>query len=269
MSDKFGKAIENIINHVYHISQLIMKDLVYSAILFITSFLYLIYLGGGGIVSIVLTGGFIVYLIYLTYQFSSTFMKKTTTNTINAIEKRTGDAKKAIERKTNNAKDAIDKALNINRKEVYNIPGNSYTYDDARLVCQALNADLATYDQVESAYNKGGEWCNYGWSEGQMALFPIQKKTHSKMQTIKGHENDCGRPGVNGGYFDDKELQFGVNCYGIKPKMNKSSQKIIEATTFFPQSEQDLQMKMKVDQLKMNIKDIIISPFNQDKWKQI
>ena len=258
MHESLGKVVESVMNHVYHLGQLVMNDLFYSAAIFTIAFLYLIYLGGGGIVSIVLSCMFIVYLMYLTFQFMKKFVLKTTAKTV-----------KAIQKETTQARNAIDKVLDIDRREVFNIPENIYSYDDARLVCKALNADLATYDQVESSYNKGGEWCSYGWSEGQMALFPIQKKTHQQMQNIKGHENDCGRPGINGGYFDDKELQFGVNCYGIKPKMNKASQKIIQATTFFPQSEDDLQMKMKVDELKSNINNIIIAPFNQDKWKQI
>ena len=61
-------------------------------------------------------------------------------------------------------------------KEVYNIPDNRYTYTDAKAICQAYGADLASYNQVEQAYNKGAEWCNYGWSDDQMALFPTQKK---------------------------------------------------------------------------------------------
>jgi hypothetical protein len=31
-----------------------------------------------------------------------------------------------------------------------------------------------------------------------MALFPTQKETWDKLQKIKGHEHDCGRPGING-----------------------------------------------------------------------
>ena len=34
----------------------------------------------------------------------------------------------------------------------------------------------------------------------------------------KGHENDCGRPGINGGYIDNHNVKFGINCYGHKPR---------------------------------------------------
>jgi hypothetical protein len=63
--------------------------------------------------------------------------------------------------------------------EVFNIRNNIYTYDEAKTVCSIYGAKLATYDQVEKAYDLGGEWCNYGWSDGQMALFPTQKSTWS------------------------------------------------------------------------------------------
>ena len=29
-----------------------------------------------------------------------------------------------------------------------------------------------------------------------------------------GHENDCGRPGVNGGYIANTNAKYGVNCFG-------------------------------------------------------
>ena len=44
---------------------------------------------------------------------------------------------------------------------------NKYTFTEADGLCKAFGARLANYDEVESAYNKGGEWCSYGWSEGQ------------------------------------------------------------------------------------------------------
>ena len=49
-------------------------------------------------------------------------------------------------------------------------------------------------------------------------LFPTQKKLYDKLQKIPGHENDCGRQGVNGGYIKNPHVKFGVNCYGKKPK---------------------------------------------------
>merc|ERR1711991_738171 len=83
--------------------------------------------------------------------------------------------------------------------EVFNVSKNNYTYDEAKAICKAYGAKLATYNQIEDAYKSGAEWCNYGWSADQMAFYPTQKSTWKKLQKIKGHEHDCGRPGINGG----------------------------------------------------------------------
>ena len=39
---------------------------------------------------------------------------------------------------------------------------NYYDYENAKALCKAYGAELATYDQIEKAYNSGAEWCNYG-----------------------------------------------------------------------------------------------------------
>ena len=99
-------------------------------------------------------------------------------------------------------------------KQAYHIPGNNYTYEDAKAICKAYGNRLADYKEVDKALDDGADWCSYGWSQNQMALFPTQQKKWYKLQKIKGHENDCGRPGINGGYIDNPNVRFGVNCYG-------------------------------------------------------
>jgi hypothetical protein len=87
--------------------------------------------------------------------------------------------------------------------EVFNISSNRYTYNDAEPLCKALGAELATYDQVKDAWTKGADWCNYGWVKGQMAVYPTSEETYQKTQggSEEGRQA-CGRPGINGGYFD-------------------------------------------------------------------
>jgi hypothetical protein len=151
-------------------------------------------------------------------------------------------------------------------KEVYNIPDNRYTYTDAKAICQAYGADLASYNQVEQAYNKGADWCNYGWSDDQMALFPTQKKTWDRLQTIEGHENDCGRPGINGGHISNPNVRFGVNCYGYKPFITPAEQNVMQNTPIHPVSMKDIKLQEKVDYWKKRIPEILISPFNKNSW---
>ena len=155
------------------------------------------------------------------------------------------------------------------RKQVFNIPGNYYNYENAKALCQAYGSNLANYQQIESAYKKGGEWCNYGWSDGQMALFPTQQKTFNNLQTIKGHEHDCGRPGINGGYIANPQVKFGVNCYGYKPKITDEEEEIMNTTPAYPETTQDIAFQKRVNFWKNNINNILVSPFNQNRWGEL
>ncbi len=155
------------------------------------------------------------------------------------------------------------------RKQVFNIPGNYYTYDNAKALCSAYGAKLATYDQIEKAYNSGAEWCNYGWSANQLALFPTQQKTYDGLQKIKGHENDCGRPGINGGYIANPNVKFGVNCYGNKPKITSEEEELMKIASPYPETQQDIEFQQKVDRMKNNLDNILVSPFNYNMWSEL
>lgn len=152
------------------------------------------------------------------------------------------------------------------KKQVFNIPGNYYGYEDAKALCQAYGADLATYDQIENAYNNGAEWCNYGWSANQMALFPTQKQTYNNLQNIKGHENDCGRPGINGGYIANPRVKFGVNCYGNKPKITEEEEQLMQTSTPYPETAKDIAFQKRVDYWRGKVDEILVSPFNYNSW---
>ena len=153
--------------------------------------------------------------------------------------------------------------------EVFNIPENEYTYEDAKALCKAYDAELATYEQLEEAYEKGASWCNYGWSANQMAFFPTNKKVWEKLQTIKGHEHDCGREGINGGYIANPQVRYGVNCYGNKPKISGEESKLMKQQSLFPKSVEDYEIEQQADYYKKNIDNILVSPFNSTTWSKI
>jgi hypothetical protein len=159
--------------------------------------------------------------------------------------------------------DSSKNAIDLHQKEVFYISGNNYTYDDAPAVCAAYGADLASYDQLMEAYSSGAEWCGYGWSKGGMALFPTQDSTWSLLQgeadTTK--RTGCGRPGVNGGYFDPA-TKFGVNCYGIKPG-NKGTKFPLP----IPGSDPN-EFNKSVDKFKSMINKMVVSPFNRVGWSE-
>jgi Extracellular link domain len=155
------------------------------------------------------------------------------------------------------------------KKQVFNIPGNYYNYENAKALCTAYGAQLANYEQIEDAYKGGAEWCNYGWSADQMALFPTQQKTWNNLQSIQGHENDCGRPGINGGYIANPNVQFGVNCYGYKPKITPEEKDLMQNSTPYPEIAQDKVFQSRVNFWKENLDDILVSPFNSKTWGQL
>lgn len=152
-------------------------------------------------------------------------------------------------------------------EEVFNVSNNIYTYEDAPAVCKAFDATLATPKQVQQAFNNGADWCNYGWTQGQLALYPTQKATYDKLQKIEGHEHDCGIVGINGGYFQNPDLQFGVNCYGKKPEPSVKEKDMIG---YFPDyvSEKERRLEERVAQIKQNIGELNITPFNSTDWDE-
>ena len=153
------------------------------------------------------------------------------------------------------------KPLNMEMSEVFYIGGNDYIYDEAAAVCAAYDSRLATYDEIATAFAAGAEWCGYGWTQGGMALFPTQESTWADMQLDVASRTKCGRPGINGGYFDPA-TKFGVNCYGVKPKDH--------GTKFplpIPGTDTNEFNKM-VNKFKSMLKHMPVNPFNRVGWSE-
>ena len=152
----------------------------------------------------------------------------------------------------------------IEKREVFYVSGNSYTYDEAPALCAAYEADLASYDQVMEAFSGGAEWCGYGWTQGGMALYPTQQATWEALQqeTDQSKRTGCGRPGVNGGYFDPA-TKFGVNCYGVKP-----GNKDVKLPLPLPGTDTAAFNNM-VNKFRSMIGKITLSPFNRDAWSEM
>ena len=146
---------------------------------------------------------------------------------------------------------------NNSNKEVFHIANNLYSYQEARDVCEKYDATMANYEQIERAYNNGANWCSYGWSKDQLALFPTQQELYNELKKIPGHQHDCGRPGINGGYIKNKNVRFGVNCYGIKPKKNEKDEIYMQSIKSLPISSQDKKEENN-----------IVAPFNKNEWSK-
>lgn len=152
------------------------------------------------------------------------------------------------------------------RKEVFNVSRNIYTYNDAAAVCAAMGSELASYEQVQAAYEKGADWCNYGWVKGQMAVFPTSKDTYEKLQ--KGapeYRNACGRPGINGGYFDNPELRFGVTCVGARPPQSATDE-LLESQVALPPTTDEIEFNKKVQKFREQLGTMTVLPFSRAQW---
>ena len=145
-----------------------------------------------------------------------------------------------------------------------NIDDILVVYDDADLVCNSLGAKLATHEQVVDAYKTGAEWCNYGWTKGQNALFPIQKDTWERIQSGPADtRDDCGQNyGVNGGFFENTNLRFGVNCYGKKPEGDIDSNYRISEYETRRAREREGRLK------ELQEKQLSLLPFNEGQWSE-
>jgi hypothetical protein len=144
--------------------------------------------------------------------------------------------------------------------EVFHIDDSQFTYADAPAVCAAYDAELATLEQVIDAYNHGAEWCGYGWSAGGFALYPTQRGTWQALQaepdTVK--RTACGRPGVNGGYFDPN-TKFGVNCFGFKP-VGKAELPLP------PPGTDSTAFKAAVAKFRKMIGSLTLNPYSRTEW---
>ena len=109
--------------------------------------------------------------------------------------------------------------------QVFHVPGQ-LDYQNAKAVCKAYGGKLANIQQITDAHKEGAEWCDYGWSDDQMGLYPTQTKTWQAFQVNPKHKMDCGRPGVNGGYIQNTLQKMGVNCFAPKPPQTGELKKI-------------------------------------------
>jgi hypothetical protein len=147
------------------------------------------------------------------------------------------------------------------KEQVFHLRDNIFKYEDAQAACRAYDGRLANLEEVINAYKDGANWCSYGWSDGQLALYPTQKDFWEKLQKNSNTKYQCGVPGVNGGYFSNSEYHFGANCYGKKPIESCSDEKLRnrDVDRFDP-------IDLKATRYKHNLPKV--APFNENRWNQ-
>ena len=154
------------------------------------------------------------------------------------------------------------------QEQVFHIADNKYGYEDAKAICAAYGARMATYKDIDTAYTNGADFCSYGWSDGQMALYPTQYEKWEKMQKLEGHEHDCGHPGINGGYIGNPDVQFGVNCFGVKPRITPQQATDMQNTPLYPKTIREREFDTKVEMWRTKINELTMAPFNHTQWSQ-
>jgi len=161
----------------------------------------------------------------------------------------------------------VERILPSTKNEVFNVAQNKFTYYDAEPLCNALGAELATYEQVKNAWESGADWCNYGWVKGQMAVYPTQKGTYDRLQSGREDERGaCGTVGINGGYFDNPEFKYGVTCYGKKPDQSAHDEKELMEQGKYPKTPDALKYNERVNEFRSEADSLFIKPFNDEKW---
>jgi hypothetical protein len=73
-------------------------------------------------------------------------------------------------------------------------------------------------------------------------------------------------PGLNGGFFDNPEMKFGVNCYGVKPPQSGHDQELLMKKGNIPRTVPLLKIDQKVQEFKKEADNLGVLPFNENKW---
>jgi hypothetical protein len=218
------------------------------------------------ILEIILWGLFILLLILngMTYIFNTSV-----TATLKNIFTTTPEVDIILDTDTPSAGKPSTVPEITRKPQVFHIPGNNYTFEDSKAICSAYGGRLATYTEMEDSYKEGADWCSFGWSDGQMAFYPTQTDKWEKLQKIEGHEHDCGRPGINGGYIDNPNVRFGANCFGYKPVITEKEMNQMGNTPLYPKTNKELQFDKNVDMWRKKLSEITVAPFNNKNWSII
>ena len=196
----------------------------------------------------------IIFIIISYYILSDSMFKKININpeiTIQSTDFNSNSPNNSNSPTKSNESDAFN-------EQVFHLRENKYNYEEAQAVCKAYNSRLATLDELKDSYSNGANWCNYGWSDEQMALYPTQIDYWETLQADPITQNQCGIPGVNGGYYKNEYTEFGANCYGQKPKKNYTDEDNTPKTNLELLAEK---YKAEIDSGKIKV-----APFNETKW---
>lgn len=141
--------------------------------------------------------------------------------------------------------------------EVYNIDKQYFKYNQAEKACKYFGGTLATEDELKKAYRKGAHWCNPGWVKGGKVMYPVQRDYYNQIPKTLRDQNMCGPgPGVHE-KANTPNLEYSVNCVGIKPEPDPS--RIIMGVDLYKEGP-----KKEI----LNMEGVHISPYSPEKWSK-
>lgn len=184
------------------------------------------------------------------------------------------DIEFAFEKEKEKEKDislnTIHTPSNIVKKEVFHIPGNKFTFHDAKAVCKAFDSEIASFDQLKEAQQNGASWCSYGWTDDQLALYPTNEKDWNKLKNKSDNKYDCGLPGINGGHIKNTHIKLGANCYGIKPEKSNLEKdlELNENNPLYAKTYKEYVFDKRINQWKDKLGNVMIKGFNNETWFQ-
>jgi hypothetical protein len=167
------------------------------------------------------------------------------------------------------------KAKKKDKRELFLIY-NKYNYQEAREVCKMYKGRLATKQDLNDAFNRGANWCSWGWLEGQAVGYPVQEKYW--MAIDKSHKGFCGpTAGLNVMESVDPLKKYYVTCFGLKPKqshkdvkLNKDLHKVVVGATSLLQDIAQCKKAKEVSVQKtwaqQQKQQIRILKFNPTEW---
>ena len=78
------------------------------------------------------------------------------------------------------------------------------------------------------------------------------------------HRDSCGKVGLNGGYFDNPDLRFGVTCYGMKP--DSTTNTLTNSELELPPSTEEIEFEKRVQKFRDQLDTTTVNPWNRSLW---
>ena len=72
---------------------------------------------------------------------------------------------------------------------------------------------------------------------------------------------------MNGGYFDNPDLRFGVNCFGKKPAKTDTDE-LNQSSVALPQSAEEIEFEKRVQRFRDQLNTLTVLPFSRGKWTE-